>query len=70
VNGPPAARRWLVAGGARVSKTRQGTVVDTDNADLFEWDLGPDNLGPGTWVVAFTTPAGKILASGYLVVTP
>jgi hypothetical protein len=41
-----------------------------DQADLFEWDLGPDHLGPGTWVVAFTTPAGKILASGYLVVTP
>lgn len=43
---------------------------DPSNADLFAFDLTPDKLGPGTWVVSFTTPAGKIIASGFLTVTP
>jgi len=43
---------------------------DPANADLFAYDLSGDKLTPGTWVISFTTPAGKILASGYLTVIP
>lgn len=41
-----------------------------EGADLFAFDLSGDNLTPGTWVVSFNLPTGKIVASGYLVVTP
>jgi hypothetical protein len=41
-----------------------------ESADIFAFDLTGDALPPGTWVISFTTPAGKIVASGYLTVTP
>lgn len=41
-----------------------------ESADLFAFDLSNDGLTPGTWVVAFANPSGRIFASGYLTVTP
>ena len=42
---------------------------NADAADLFATDLSVDQLGPGTWVISFLA-GGKIIASGFLTVTP
>jgi hypothetical protein len=41
-----------------------------DSADTFATDLTPDNLTPGTWVVSFLGANGRVIASGFLTVTP
>ena len=47
------------------------TVSDnSDSARYFAFDLTPDALGPGTWIVSFVNANGRILASGYLTVAP
>jgi hypothetical protein len=42
---------------------------NADSADIFAADLTPDQLSPGTWVVSFLA-GGKIIASGFLTVSP
>lgn len=60
-----------VGSGSRNFAPRPVTASNSaDQADIFAFDLSNDNLGPGTWIVDFKTPAGKIVASGFLVVTP
>ncbi len=60
-----------VGSGATNKAPRPPAAVNNpESADLFAFDLTADALPPGTWVVSFTTPAGKIVASGYLTVTP
>ncbi|MBA2719998.1 MAG: hypothetical protein H0U52_12295 [Chloroflexi bacterium] len=60
-----------VGSGSSNKPERPPTATNNpENADLFAIDLSGDALTPGTWVVSFTTPAGKILASGFLTVTP
>ena len=41
-----------------------------ENADLFAVDLTADALTPGTWIVSFLAPNGRIVASGFLSITP
>lgn len=60
-----------VGSGATNKPPRPPAAVNNpESADTFAFDLTADALPPGTWVISFTTPAGKIVASGYLVVTP
>jgi hypothetical protein len=40
------------------------------SASLFASDLSKDNLTPGTWIVSFTNAEGRIIASGFLTVSP
>ncbi len=68
---PPAEVVVRVGSGATNFAPRPVSAANSqDQADTFAFDLTPDKLGPGTWVIAFTTAAGKILASGFLVVNP
>jgi hypothetical protein len=68
---PPSEVTVTVGSGSRNLGPRPVTASNSaDQADLFASDLSSDNLGPGTWVVDFKTSAGKIVASGFLVVTP
>ncbi len=39
-------------------------------ASFFGSDLSADGLTPGTWIVSFVNPQGRILASGFLSVAP
>jgi len=43
---------------------------NAENADLFAVDLTADSLTPGTWIVSFLAPNGRIIASGFLSITP
>ena len=68
---PPSEVTVTVGSGSRNLGPRPVTASNSaDQADLFASDLSNDGLGPGTWVVDFKTSAGKIIASGFLVVTP
>jgi hypothetical protein len=40
------------------------------SASFFASDLSKDNLTPGTWIVSFTNTEGRIVASGFLTVSP
>ena len=40
------------------------------SASFFATDLSGDNLTPGTWIVQFVNPEGRVLASGFLSVGP
>lgn len=42
---------------------------NAESADIFATDLSGDQLGPGTWVISFLA-GGKIIASGFLTVSP
>lgn len=67
----PASEVTVTVGsGSRNFAARPVTASNNaQQADTFAFDLSGDNLGPGTWVVDFTA-AGRIVASGFLVVTP
>jgi hypothetical protein len=67
----PASEVTVTVGsGSRNLAARPVTASNNaQQADTFAFDLSADNLGPGTWVVDFTA-AGRIVASGFLVVTP
>src|SRR3954471_227313 len=39
-------------------------------ATFFASDLSKDNLTPGTWIVSYVNPNGRVLASGFLSVAP
>ena len=68
---PPAETVVTVVSGSNRKPPRPVTASNSpDNADIFAFDLTPDALTPGTWVVSFTTPTGRIIASGFLTVTP
>ena len=59
-----------VAKGSTTFPDRPVTASNsTDSADLLAFDLSGDKLTPGTWVVSFKA-AGKIVASGFLTVSP
>ena len=59
----------LSAGGSNRPPMPVAATDNPDNAVLFAVDLTSQNLGPGTWIVSFVA-GGRILASGYLKVTP
>jgi hypothetical protein len=40
------------------------------SASFFATDLSNDGLTPGTWIVQFVNPNGRVLASGFLSVKP
>jgi hypothetical protein len=68
---PPSEVTVTVGSGSRNLGPRPVSASNSaDQADLFASDLSNDNLGPGTWVVDFQTAGGKIIASGFLLVTP
>jgi hypothetical protein len=39
-------------------------------ATFFASDLSKDGLTPGTWIVSFVNPNSRVIASGFLTVTP
>lgn len=59
----------LSAGGSNRPPMPIAASDNPDNAVMFAVDLTSQNLGPGTWIVSFVAE-GRILASGYLKVTP
>jgi hypothetical protein len=67
----PASEVTVTVGsGSRNLAARPVTASNNaEQADIFAFDLSADHLGPGTWVVDFAA-AGRIVASGFLVVTP
>jgi hypothetical protein len=40
------------------------------SATFFATDLSKDALTPGTWIVQYVNPEGRVLASGFLTVAP
>ena len=60
-----------VGAGGSAKPARPVSASDNpDNALYFAFDLTPDALGAGTWIVSFVNANGRILASGYLTVSP
>lgn len=56
---------------ATAKPLRAPDVIDNPaSASFFATDLSNDGLTPGTWIVQYINPAGRVLASGFLSVTP
>ena len=67
---PASAVTVQVGSGSNSRPPRPVSASNTpDNADLFAADLTSDQLPPGTWQIEFHA-GGKIVASGFLTVTP
>lgn len=67
---PASAITVQVGSGSNSRPVRPVSASNSaDSADVFATDLGPDQLAPGTWVISFLA-GGKIIASGFLTVTP
>jgi hypothetical protein len=67
----PAGVTVQVGAGGNAKPPRPVTVSDNaDKASYFAFDLTPDALAPGTWIVSFVNANGHVLASGYLTVSP
>ena len=46
-------------------------VIDNPaSATFFATDLSKDGLTPGTWIVQYINPAKRVIASGFLTITP
>jgi hypothetical protein len=56
--------------GQNAPKRPVTAAVNPDNGDLFAVDLSADNLGPATWTINFVSANGRIVASGFLTITP
>ena len=60
-----------IKAGGKPKPLRAPVAMDNPaNASFFATDLSGDNLTPGTWIVAFVNPEGRVLASGFLSVGP
>jgi hypothetical protein len=60
-----------VEAGGRSKEPRDPDAIDNPaGAQLFAADLSKDGLTAGTWTVSFVTPTGRIVASGFLTVSP
>ncbi|MDQ1324657.1 MAG: hypothetical protein QG587_1993 [Chloroflexota bacterium] len=56
-----------IAAGGKPKPLRAPDAVDNPgSASFFAADLSADNLTPGTWIVSFVNPEGRVLASGFL----
>jgi hypothetical protein len=50
---------------------RAPDVIDNPaSASFFATDLTADALTPGTWIISYINPNNRVLASGFLTVTP
>ena len=50
---------------------RAPDVIDNPaSATFFATDLSKDGLTPGTWIVQYINPAKRVIASGFLTITP
>jgi hypothetical protein len=68
---PAAGVTVVVGAGGSAKPPRPVTVFDNpDSALFFAVDLTADQLGAGTWIVSFVSPDNRIIASGYLTVSP
>lgn len=56
--------------GQNAPKRPVTAAVNPDNGDLFAVDLTADNLGPAVWTINFVSANGRIIASGFLTITP
>ncbi len=57
--------------GGRAKPARAPDAMDNPgSASFFASDLSGDGLTPGTWIVSFVNPQGRVLASGFLSVAP
>ncbi len=60
-----------IKAGGKAKPLRAPVAMDNPaNASFFATDLSGDNLTPGTWIVSFVNPEGRVLASGFLSVGP
>ena len=60
-----------IKAGGKPKPLRAPVAMDNpSSASYFATDLSGDNLTPGTWIVAFVNPEGRVLASGFLSVGP
>lgn len=60
-----------IKAGGKPKPLRAPVAMDNPaNASFFATDLSGDNLTPGTWIVQFVNPEGRVLASGFLSVGP
>ncbi len=71
VTARPASAITVQVGSGSSSRSPRPVAASNNaqNADLFATDLTGDQLPPGTWVISFLS-GGKIIASGFLTVTP
>jgi hypothetical protein len=60
----------LTAGGKQKPLRAPDAIDNPASASYFATDLSGDNLTPGTWIVSFVNPDGRVLASGFLSVGP
>ncbi|MEI7744870.1 MAG: hypothetical protein WCK58_14125 [Chloroflexota bacterium] len=66
----PGVKVQVGQGGSAKPARAVDASDSADTAQLFASDLSKDNLAPGTWIVQFLGSSGRVVASGYLVVTP
>jgi hypothetical protein len=60
-----------VKAGGKAKPLRAPVAMDNPTSTtFFATDLSGDNLTPGTWIVSFVNPEGRVLASGFLSVGP
>ena len=60
-----------IKAGGKPKPLRAPVAMDNaTSATFFATDLSGDNLTPGTWIVQFVNPEGRVLASGFLSVAP
>lgn len=60
-----------ITAGGKAKPLRAPVAMDNPaSASYFATDLSGDNLTPGTWIVSFVNPNGRVLASGFLSVSP
>ena len=60
----------LTAGGKQKPLRAPDAIDNPASASYFATDLSGDDLTPGTWIVSFVNPEGRVLASGFLSVGP
>jgi hypothetical protein len=56
----------IKASGASKPLRAPDAIDNPASATFFAVDLSNDNLTPGTWIVQFVNPNGRVLASGFL----
>ena len=56
----------IKAGGTSKPLRAPDAMDNPASASFFAVDLSNDNLTPGTWIVQFVNPNGRVIASGFL----
>jgi hypothetical protein len=60
----------IKANGTAKPKRAPDVMDNPASATFFATDLTKDGLTPGTWIISYVNGANRVLASGYLTITP